>query len=78
MFVLIDKKTSIVILEPCQTAIVLRKRQRHRQGHRRGARCTYPFLRVPDVCRRINVVILCHPRLKNKCTEFLNSYESHY
>ena len=70
MFVLTDTKTSIVILEPCQTAIVLRKRQRHRQGHHGGARCTYPFLRVPDVCRRINAVILCHPRLNNKVLIF--------
>eukprot|EP00978_Attheya_sp_CCMP212_P046521 scaffold396264_cov44-Attheya_sp.AAC.1 len=68
VFILIDINTSILILEPCQTAIVLQKRQRHRQGHFGGARSTYPFLRVPDVCRRFNVVILCHPR--PKCTEF--------
>ncbi len=49
-------KTSVVTLEPCQTAIVLRKRQCHCQGHCCWARCTYPFLRVPDVCGRFNVV----------------------
>jgi hypothetical protein len=69
LVLLMNIHLSIVKLESSQMAIPLRKGQHHCKGHHRGAPATRRSFASTNICYKNNVVILCHPRQKNKCTE---------